>query len=131
MNVCGGGHAIKGGDMAKKKTEEIKEAAQPTLPPVITFQGVDGRVCIFADGQHAASVDAGMSPETIKSNIRARAGEFIRDGIDVNELLQQVDTLYLQRLQAQPQAAQQNQVGWYTGLDQSLGGWLPRGAPRR
>ena len=79
----------------------------------------------------AASVDAGMSPETIKSNIRARAGEFIRDGIDVNELLQQVDTLYLQRLQAQPQAAQQNQVGWYTGLDQSLGGLLPWGAPRR
>ncbi|MBS3900192.1 MAG: hypothetical protein KGZ54_11850 [Dethiobacter sp.] len=77
------------------------------------------------------AVNAGTSPETIKSNIRARAADLIRDGVDVNELLQLVDTLHLQRIQTQAPAGQQNQPGWYTGLDQSLGGWLPWGAPRQ
>lgn len=79
----------------------------------------------------ADSLAAGLKPETIKSNLRARAGDFIRDGVDVNELLQLVDTLHLQRIQTQAPATRQNQPSWYTGLDQSLGGWLPWGAPRR
>lgn len=78
-----------------------------------------------------AAVNAGTPPEAIKSNIRARAADLIRDGVDVNELLQQVDALYLQRLQTQSPAGQQNQPGWYTGLDQRLGGLLPWGAPRQ
>ena len=79
----------------------------------------------------ADSLAAGLKPETIKSNLSARAGDFIRDGVDVNELLQLVDTLHLQRIQTQAPATRQNQPSWYTGLDQSLGGWLPWGAPRR
>lgn len=73
----------------------------------------------------ADSLAAGLKPETIKSNLSARAGDFIRDGVDVNELLQLVDTLHLQRIQTQDPATRQNQPSWYTGLDQSLGGWLP------
>lgn len=79
----------------------------------------------------ADSLAAGLKPETIKSNLSARAGDFIRDGVDVNELLQLVDTLHLQRIQTQAPATRQNQPSWYTGLNQSLGGWLPWGAPRR
>lgn len=121
-------HALRLRDQRLQERAAVQTGAQ-TRQPTLTERDR----AAFAEAYSAVvtAVNAGTPPEVIKNNIRARAADLIRDGIDVNQLLQQVDTLYLQRLQAQPPAGQQNQVNWYTGLDQSLGGLLPWGASRR
>ena len=101
-------------------------AQQPQQPTTLTER--DRAATADAYNAVFSAISQGTPPETIKNNIRSQTANLIRDGVNVNELTQYVDTLYLQQLQRQQP---QQQPGWYTQVDQSLGGWLPWGAPRR
>ena len=101
-------------------------AQQPQQPTTLTER--DRAATADAYNAVFSAIRQGTPPETIKNNIRSQTANLIRDGVNVNELTQYVDTLYLQQLQTQQP---QQQPGWYTQVDQSLGGWLPWGAPRR
>lgn len=65
--------------------------------------------------------NAGLTYDEIESNIKSQTSNLTRQGVDIQKVLDYA---------ASKAPAAQEEPGWYSRLDQKLGGWLPFGSPR-